>query len=595
VASTTSTHLPQLLFDHARRHPDLVLLARRAGSIWNDVTAADFAAEVQGLAKGLIASGVAPGDRVGLMSRTRYEWTLCDFAIWTAGAVTVPVYETSSAEQLCWNLADSAAVGAIVETSVHERLLAEVRAELPELRRSWAFGAAGAAGLPALVEAGRTVSDEEVQRRLSGLGPDSLATVIYTSGTTGQPKGCRLTHGNFLVECRAAISALPELFEHPDASTLLFLPLAHVFGRMIQVAVVMNGTRLAHSDPARLPKDLLSFRPTFVLAVPRIFEKLHDTARRKAVSDGRGRVFDLAAATAVAYSEALEAGGPGAVLRVRHAAYDRLVYSRLRAALGGNTRWSISGGAPLAGRLAHFFRGAGVTVLEGYGLTETTAAATVNTRERMRVGTVGRPLDGVEVRIARDGEVQVRGGIVFPGYWRDEAATAAALHDGWFASGDLGSLDAEGFLTITGRKKELLVTSGGKNVSPAALEDAVRGHRLVSQCVVLGDRRPYIGALVTLDAAEVSAWLAGQGRPDQPVAALVDDERLRAEIQQAVDAANAAVSAAEGIKRFRILPVDLSEEAGHITPTLKVKRDLVLAEFAADVEALYAPAARTRR
>ena len=474
---TPPANLAQIVVENARRTPDRVVINRREGATWTPVTAAGFAAEVDRLALGFVAAGVAPGDRVGLMAKTRYEWTLVDVALWTVGAVTVPVYETSSAEQLRWILADSGAVGVVVETRGHAALLAGVAADLPDLRDTWTIEPVpGHRSLVDVVADGEGQDPAELTRRRAVQTPATLATIIYTSGTTGRPKGCELTHGNFLAEVFSAIDFLPELFEDEDAATLLFLPLAHVFGRMIQVAVLLAGVRTGHSDIARIAKDLPAFQPTFVLAVPRVFERIYDTAQRKAVAGGKERIFALATDTAIAYSQALERGRPGLLLRTRRAVFDRLVYGKVKAAFGGQLRWAVSGGAPLGARLGHFFRGVGVTVLEGYGLTETTAATTVNTRAGTRVGTVGRPLPGFEVRIADDGVIHVRGGHVFSGYWRNPVATAAALDpDGWFDTGDLGSFE-DGYLTITGRAKEILVTSSGKNVSPAPLEDVIRGH-----------------------------------------------------------------------------------------------------------------------
>ena len=589
--------LADLVVTNAARTPQRVLMRRRSdgarsGGDWADITAQQLLEQVTAVAKGLVAAGVGPGDRVGLMSATRYEWSLCDLAIWHAGAVTVPIYETSSAEQVGWILADSGAVACFVETAGHASTLAAAEPTPAALRQTWAFEVDS--GLDALVAAGRGVSDADLQARRDGLGPQTLATIIYTSGTTGRPKGCELTHGNFLAECTAAVAALPELFEPADASTLLFLPLAHVFGRMIQVAAVLAAVPLGHSDVGRLTKDLATFQPTFVLAVPRVFEKVHDTARRKAAAAGRERIFDAAARTAISYSRALEGRrlrpGPGPVLRARRAVFDRLVYAKLRAALGGRTTWAVSGGAPLGERLGHFFRGVGVTVLEGYGLTETTAACTVNTRAATRIGTVGRALPGLAVRVAADGEVQVRGGHVFAGYWGAPEATALVLDaDGWFRTGDLGALDADGYLTITGRAKEVIVLSSGKNVAPAPLEDRVRAHPLISQVLVVGDGRAQVGALVTLDADAVDVYLAGRGLAPRPVVDVANDPAILAEVQSAVSAANASVSDAEAIKRVKVLPVDLSEAAGQLTPTLKVKRAVVAQQYAADIEELYAP------
>ena len=573
--------------------PSRALFGRRTPTGFADVTAAAFGQQVTALAGGLVAAGVRAGDRVGIMSKTRYEWTLVDFAVWTAGAVSVPLYETSSPAQVAWILADADAVACVVETRGHAGRVDGVRGELPTLQHVWTIEDGDLDRLAG--EADNVADVGQLAERAAGLGRDSLATLIYTSGTTGRPKGCMLTHGNFIDECSSAIAMLPELFEPDDASTLLFLPLAHVFGRMIQVAVVMRGVKLAHSDPARLIKDLAATSPTFVLSVPQVFEKIYETARRKAVADGKGRIFELAAATASTYSRALDDGGPGLLLKARHALFDRLVYGKLRAAFGGRAQWAVSGGAPLGSRLGHFFRGIGITVLEGYGLTETTAAAAVNNRAGTRIGTVGRALPGFELRVADDGEICIRGGHVFTGYWRNEEATREALDaDGWFRSGDLGSLDADGFLTITGRSKEIIVTAGGKNVAPAALEDVLRAHPVVAQAMVVGDQRNYIAALVTLEQESLDAWLAEQGRPSLPVAEVVDDAAVRAAVQSAVDAANATVSGPEQIRRFAVLGSAWTEDTGHLTPTLKLKRTTVATDFAHDIEALYAARAPTR-
>jgi long-chain acyl-CoA synthetase len=589
-----TTNLAEIIPGHAQRTPDRVLVSRRAGTAWEPVTALALHEQVTALALGFLAAGVAPGDRVALMAKTRYEWTLVDAALWAVGAVTVPVYETSSAEQLRWILADSGAVGAVVESRGHAGMLDTVATDLPGLRHHWTIDEVEARTTLLTLEAAGREHDSpearaELDRRRGGLTPDSLATVIYTSGTTGRPKGCELTHGNFLAEVTSAIEMLPELFEDENGATLLFLPLAHVFGRMLQIAVLHKGVHMGHSDVARITRDLPTFRPTFVLAVPRVFERVYDGARRKADAAGKVRVFDQASATAIAYSEALDGRrGPSLSLRARRAVFDRLVYGKIRAAFGGRTRWAISGGAALGPRLGHFFRGVGVTVLEGYGLTETTAAATVNTRTATRIGSVGRALPRFEISIADSGEVLVRGGHVFHGYWHDDAATDAVLEaDGWFHTGDLGSLDADGFLTITGRAKEILVTSSGKNVAPGPLEDVLRAHPLVSQAIVIGDGRASVAALLSLDADAVGDWLAQAKRPAVPVADLVDDPDLLAELRVAVDAANATVSSAEAIKHIRVLPIDLTEESGHLTPTLKLKRAVVMTDFAADVDAVY--------
>jgi long-chain acyl-CoA synthetase len=578
--------LTDALEQRAASSPDSVLFARKTDERWSDVTAKEFATEVRAVAAGLVASGVRAGDRVALMSRTRYEWTLCDYAIWTAGAVTVPIYETSSAEQVQWNLSDSGAVAIVLETAAHAALLDGVRRELPELAHVFQLDAGG---IDQLVAAGREVPEPELAERRAGVTPESLATIIYTSGTTGRPKGCELTHRNLLTVCRAPREMLPELFDG-TGSTLLFLPLAHVFARFVQVACVETGSRMGHTaDIKALLPDLGSFSPTFLLSVPRVFEKVYNSSRQKAHGDGKGAIFDHAEAVAIAWSTAMDAGRPGLALRLQHAVFDRLVYSRLRAAMGGRISYAVSGGAPLGARLGHFFRGIGITILEGYGLTETSAPSTVNLPTDIRIGTVGKPLPGTAVRTAEDGEILVRGDQVFRGYWRNEAATAEVLRDGWFTTGDLGELDDAGFLRITGRKKEILVTAGGKNVAPAVLEDRLRAHPLVSQCMVVGDQKPFIACLVTLDPEALPAWAGRNGKPAGATAAeLADDSTLLAELQKAVDEANLAVSKAEAIRKFVVLPEDWTEEGGQITPSLKVKRSVVMARYADDVERLYA-------
>jgi len=577
--------LPDSVVEHASAAPEDVVFTRQVDGQWTPVTASQFATEVGELAAGLVASGVGPGDRVGLMSKTRYEWTLCDYAIWTAGAVTVPIYETSSAEQVQWNLGDAGAVAVVVESETHAASLEQVRDQLPDLAHSWQIDAGGLAELAA---AGRDVPPSELEARRAAVGPDSLATIIYTSGTTGRPKGCELTHGNLLSTGRSASVVLPELF-NPDGSTLLFLPLAHVFARLIQVACVESRARMGHTaDVKNLLADLADFAPTFLLSVPRVFEKVYNSARQKAHGDGKGAIFDRAERVAIGYSQALDNGRAGPALRLQHAAFDRLVYGKLRAALGGQVQYAVSGGAPLGARLGHFYRGMGVTILEGYGLTETTAAGTVNTPAQLKIGTVGRPSPGVTIRIADDGEILMSGKNLYRGYWHNEQATGEAVADGWFHTGDLGELDSDGFLKITGRKKELIVTAGGKNVAPGVLEDRLRAHPLVSQCMVVGDQRPFIACLVTLDAEALPGWLTSNGRPaDTPVGELAEDEQVLAEIQSAVDEANKAVSKAEAIRKFSILADDWTESGGQLTPSLKLKRAVVLKECSAQVDALY--------
>ena len=580
--------LADVVFSRAAADPDEVMLRRRAADgRWQDITAAQFCSDVAGLAKGLIAAGIQPGDRVALMSRTRYEWTLADYAIWAVGAVTVPVYETSSAEQVEWIVTDSGARAAIAETDKHAEIIASLRDRLPDLAQVWRIS-----GLAELAATGADVTDEQLRQHRASRQAGDLATIIYTSGTTGRPKGCQLTHRNLLSAVRNAVhGALPEIFETPGGSTLLFMPLAHVFARIIEIGCLESGAVLGHwEDIGTVAEGLREFQPTFLLAVPRVFEKVYNSAQQQASgSPAKSKIFAAAAATAVAYSQATESGRPGVGVQARHALFDRLVYAKLRAAVGGKVTYAVSGGAPLGERLGHFFRGAGITVLEGYGMTETSAAATVNKPSRNKVATVGQPLPGVSARIADDGEILLRGKIIFGGYWRNEAATKETIDaDGWLHTGDLGSLDDEGFLRVTGRKKELIVTAGGKNVAPAVLEDRLRAHPLISQVMVVGDNQPFIACLITLDPEALEHWKQQHGKPASATPAdLATDPDLLAELQAAVDETNKAVSRAESIRKFVVLPVDFTTDNGYITPSLKVKRAVVAKDFAADIEALY--------
>ena len=585
VPPTTQGNLSDLPRRNARRDPQHPALARRRDDGWDEVTAEQFEAEVTSLAKGLLASGIAAGDRIAVMSRTRYEWTLIDFAIWTAGAVCVPIYETSSAEQVQWILGDSGAVAVFVETDRHASTVEEIRPQVPALREVWQIDAGAVADL---VAAGEPVPEADLDARRQIADRTSIATIIYTSGTTGRPKGCQLTHGNFMDLSENIEQRFGPVFA-AQPSTLLFLPLAHVFARLIQVLCLQVGATIAHShDISALLDDFATFRPTFILAVPRVFEKIYNTSEQRATADGKGRIFRMAAATAVEYSRAQDSGGAGPLLRLKHLVFDRLVYGKLRAAMGGRVTYVVSGGAPLGERLGHFYRGIGVIILEGYGLTETTAPAAVNTIEHSKIGTVGPPLPGVSMRIAADGEVQIRGNNVFAGYHGNAAATAEALQDGWFNTGDVGTLDEDGYLRITGRKKEILVTAGGKNVAPAVLEDRLRDHPLVSQCIVVGDQRPFIAALLTLDADMYPAWAANNGLSDVSLDEARTHPTVRAELDGAVADANKAVSKAESIRVYDVLETDFTEENGYLTPSMKLRRNVVMKNFADRVEALYA-------
>ena len=553
---------------------------------WIPLSAREFDAEVVAVAKGLVARGVEPGDRIGIMSRTRYEWTLLDWAIWAAGAVPVPVYETSSAEQVLWILTDAEVSLAVVESAAHARTVGEVRFDLPALRDVLVIDDGA---IEALVADGAGVGDAEIARRRGVANLGDVATIVYTSGTTGRPKGVELTHENFYVTTVNAVEGLGAVVSTPGARTLLFMPLAHVFARFIEVLCIPAGSVLGHTpDTKNLLADLASFQPTFILSVPRVFEKVYNSAEQKAVAGGKQKVFQRAAKTAIVYSRALDTPrGPSPWLRLQHKVADVLVLSKLRTALGGRVEWAISGGAPLGERLGHFYRGLGLHVLEGYGLTETTAPSTVNTPDRSEIGTVGPPLPGTAVRIAADGEVEVQGPHVFHGYHRNPTATAEAFHDGWFRTGDLGSLDEHGFLRITGRKKEIIVTAGGKNVAPAVLEDRLRGHPLVSQVVVVGDQRPFIGALITLDAESVPGWLAAHGHPEMTMAEAAINPAVLASLDKAVARTNEAVSRAESIRKFRILETDLTIANGYLTPKLSVRRSQVLKDFAGEIDTLY--------
>jgi long-chain acyl-CoA synthetase len=584
VPDATEGNLTKLIADRAWFEPARVILSKPLGDGWSPVTAREFETEVRETAKGLIAAGIQIGDRVAIMARTRYEWTVLDFAIWYAGGVSVPIYETSSAEQVDWILNDSHAVGLIVETPANRELAQSV---LPHhTKHVWTM-TEDAIGI--LRNTGTHISNDEVENRRNALTPDSLATLIYTSGTTGKPKGVQLTHANFLSECGNVVNGAADLFLKPNGSTLLFLPVAHVFGRMVQIGAIYAGLHMAHCADVqgRLMQDLASFKPTFVLAVPRIFEKVYNGAEAKAEAAGKGNIFRKAAATAIKYSEAMDSGKISPALRVQHALFDALVYKKIRHIMGGNVEAAISGGAALGARLGHFFRGAGIRILEGYGLTETTAGATLNLTTSQKVGSVGKPIPGNTIRIADDGEVLIKGPIVMRGYWQNDQANNEVFDGPWFKSGDIGEIDSEGYLTITGRKKELIVTAGGKNVAPAVLEDRLRAHPLISQCMVVGDNQPYIAALVTIDTDSLKSWIANNKKEGASLSDLTRDPDLIAVIQTAVDEANKAVSRAESIRKFIILDKDFTIAGGQLTAKLSVKRHVVAKEFAKEIAELY--------
>jgi long-chain acyl-CoA synthetase len=588
IPPVTSGNVTDHIEDLVARNPNFPSVSVQTDDDWNIVTAAQFRTQVRSVAKGLIAEGLQPGDRIAILSRTRYEWTVADYAIWYAGCVTVPIYETSSPEQVEWIISDAHVVATFFEAQRTTHAFAPIADKVPHMTRSYIFGDDV---LDQLTQKGVSISDGELDSRRTAVGPSDPATLIYTSGTTGRPKGCIITHGNMMAEVDTLVKGIPEVFEIPEASTLIFLPLAHVFGRLIQVAMLRGEVTIGHCpNPTALLRDLGSFKPTFLLAVPRVFEKVFNGSSAKAheASPIKGKIFDRAAAVAIAYSEALDHGHMSKGLAIQHGLFDKLVYSKLRHAMGGRVTHAISGGAALGARLGHFYRGLGLIILEGYGLTETTAGSTLNLPSSLKIGSVGRPLPGTGVRIESDGEVLLKGPHVFMGYWNNQAATSEAMtSDGWFRTGDIGELDGDGFLRITGRKKELIVTAGGKNVAPAVLEDRLRANPIISQCVVVGDNRPYIGALITLDQEALPQILAANNIASAPMSELIANPEIRALVQKAVNSANESVSNSEAIKKFSILPEDLTIDNGYLTPKMSIRRHLIVQDFANDINSLY--------
>jgi long-chain acyl-CoA synthetase len=588
VPANPQANITDLLVDRVKATPNLALFGVPDGDSWRDITAAEFQKQVIALAKGFVSGGIEPGDKVGFIARTTYEWTLVDFALFYAGAIMVPIYETSSSAQIAWNLTDSGAIAIITELPEHTARFAEARAELPLIRSAWEIHGGD---LDRLIAEGASVTDEEIERRRTIANGADVATLIYTSGSTGRPKGCVLTHSNFYELSRNATLSNQEVFATPGSSTLLFITTAHVFARFISILNIHAGVKTGHQpDTKQLLPALGSFKPTFLLAVPRVFEKVYNSAEQKAEAGGKGKIFRAAAQTAIEHSRLLQEGKKVPFgTKVKFALFDRLVYSKLRTAMGGNIAYAVSGSAPLGPRLGHFFHSLGVTILEGYGLTETTAPATVNQARNSKIGTVGPVIPGVGIRLADDGEIQVRGINVFREYWRNPEATAEAFDGDWFKTGDIGAFDDQGFLTITGRKKEIIVTAGGKNVAPAALEDPIRANPIVGQVVVVGDQKPFIAALVTLDPEMLPAWLANNSLPgDMSLADAAKNDAVRAEVQRAIDRANKNVSRAESIRKFAILPSEWTEASGHLTPKMSIKRNVILADFAGDIDELYA-------
>ncbi len=587
VPADPTANITDLLVERVKATPNLALFAVPEAGGWRDVTAAEFQRQVIALAKGFVAAGIEPGDKVGFIARTTYDWTLIDFALFYAGAVMVPIYETSSPAQIQWNMEDSGAIAIMVESPEHAARLDEVRSDLPLVREVWQMQLGAIAKL---TELGTGVADEEIERRRNIANADDIATLIYTSGSMGRPKGCVLTHANFVELCRNSAVALNDVLSVPNSSTLLFITTAHVFARFISILDVHAGVKTGHEpDTSNLLPALASFQPTFLLAVPRVFEKVYNASEQKAEAGGKGKIFRAAAATAVEHSRLLEEGKKIPFgMKIKFALFDKLVYAKLREAMGGHVQYAVSGSAPLGAHLGHFFHSLGIVILEGYGLTETTAPATVNLAKKSKIGSVGPALPGVGVRLADDGEIEVRGINVFKEYWRNPEATAAAFDGDWFKTGDIGSFDSEGFLTVTGRKKEIIVTAGGKNVAPAALEDPIRANSIVGQVVVVGDQKPFIGALITLDPDMLPTWLNNNGLDGKmTLAEAAKNDAVRAEVQSAIDTANTRVSRAESIRKVTFLPSEFTEASGHLTPKLSIKRGVIMSDFAAVVEELY--------
>ncbi|MEO8528745.1 MAG: long-chain fatty acid--CoA ligase [Pseudolysinimonas sp.] len=587
VQPDPDANITDLLLDRVAATPDAALFSipTSAGG-WSDITATEFHRQVVTLAKGFAAAGVKPGDKIGFMCRVRYEWTLIDFAAAFAGAVIVPIYETSAPSQVGYILNDSGANAIILETAEHFTRFDEVRSETPNVEKVWQLHLGD---LEKLSNSGDAITDADLEKRRTTAKGKDLATLIYTSGSTGVPKGCILSHSNFVELSRNAAVAMSEVVSTPGASTLLFITTAHVFARFISMLSVHAGVKVGHqADTKQLLSALGSFKPTFLLAVPRVFEKVYNSAEQKAEAGGKGKIFRSATEVAIAHSKALDAGHVPLGMRIKFAVFDRLVYSKLRAAMGGNVTYAVSGSAPLGTRLGHYFRSLGIRILEGYGLTETTAPATVNLADKFKIGTCGPVLPGVGVKIAADGEIMVKGIDVFGGYWNNPQATKEAFDGEWFLTGDIGELDDDGYLKITGRKKELIATAGGKKVAPAVLEDPIRANPIVGQVVVVGEGKPFISALITLDSEMLPTWLANNGeKADMPLADACTNPKVIAEVQKAVDAANSKVSRPESIRKFSILATEFTEDSGHLTPKMSIKRGPILEDFSSEIEAMY--------
>lgn len=593
VQSDLKTNITDLLIDRVKKDPNLPLMAKQTEpNVWTNVSAADYLEEVKALAKGFIAAGIEPGQRVGLMSKTRYEWALCDFALWFAGAVSVPIYESSAPSQIEWILSDSGAIACIFETAELEKLFQTVKKSLPNVKKTWLIETSDLSDLAA---SGSKITNEVLEARRTSANIDSLATIIYTSGTTGKPKGCELLHRGFVDLCKNAEAVLPDVV-CPGGSTLLFLPMAHVFARFVSVLCASGGVQVGHQPDAKnVAPAMQSFHPTFLLAVPRVFEKVYNSAEQRAESGGKGKIFRAAAETAIAWSTALDSPkGPSFGLNLKHKVFDALVYKKLRAAMGGRVKYAISGGGPLGARLGHFYRAIGLIVLEGYGLTETTAPVTIGRPGNVKIGKVGFALPGCGVKIADDGEIWLKGSNTLKGYWNNPSATKSTFEGEWFKSGDIGTLDEDGFLSITGRKKELIITAGGKNVAPAQLEDPLRANPLISQAVVIGDAKPFVSALVSIDEEMLPLWLENNGiKEPMSLDQARENPLVLAEISKAIENVNKDFSTAESIRKFSVLPEDLTEKSGHLTPSLKIKRSVVTEDYAHLIDDIYADSAKS--
>ena len=594
VPADPESNTTQLLVDRVAKDPHGVLFALpTSDGGWEDLTTQEFYDQVTALAKGFMAAGINAGDKVGFMCKTTYEWSLVDFGLWFAGAIMVPIYETSSPSQIQYNLEDSAASAIILETAEHFARFDEIAGDVPHVTHVWQMALGD---LAKLSQSGGSITDAKLEKRRTTAKGSDMATLIYTSGSTGRPKGCMLTHSNFVELVRNSAIAMKEVVE-PGASTLLFITTAHIFARFISILAIHTGTKIGHqADTKQLLPSLGSFKPSFLLAVPRVFEKVYNSAEQKAEAGGKGKIFRAAADTAVEYSKALDSGTVGLGLKIKFALFDRLVYSKLKAAMGGGVKYAVSGSAPLSTRLGHFYRSLGIKILEGHGLTETTAPATENLVTRFKIGTTGPALPGVSIRIADDGEVQVKGVNVFAGYWKNEAATKETFtDDGWFKTGDIGDLDDEGYLTITGRKKEIIITAGGKNVAPNYLEDPIRSNPIVGQVVVAGDQKPFISALITLDPEMIDTWLANNGVKEKlTLEQACEHPLVHAEVQRAIDAANTRVSRAESVRKFTIIPTEFTEASGHLTPKMSIKRAEIMRDFGPEFEAMYDNAPETK-